>query len=163
MRNIHLCLQPYLARKCSYALQKCEFVISYFGTAVNQNRAGNESYFPIIIIILSQISCYLTGISADGQHWALVLYFQGKTHPEGTRKRASALLENLVYGCYVHLRIVHQTVGPAWMNHCMYCPGNRFSNVIIRHQHASPTQRIDPGGQTVRPLATTRVRLTPCV
>ena len=25
--------------------------------------------------------------------------------------------EKVVDGCYVHLRIVHQTDGPAWMNH----------------------------------------------
>ena len=50
-----------------------------------------------------------------------------------------------VYGCFTHLRIFHQTDGPAWMNHCTYCPGNGFSTVIICHQHASTTQRIDPG------------------
>jgi len=49
------------------------------------------------------------------------------------------------------------------MNHCTYCPGNGLSTVIIFHQHSSATQRIDPGGQTMRPPATTRMRLTPCV
>ena len=67
-----------------------------------------------------------------------------------------------MYGCYVHLRIVHQTVGLAWMNHCTYCPGNGVSTVIFCHQHASATQRIEPGGQTVGPPATMQVRLTPC-
>ena len=65
----------------------------------------------------------------------------------------------MVYGCYVHLWIVHQTVGPAWVVQAI----NRLSTVIICHQHASATQRIDPGGQTVRPPATTHVRLTPCM
>ena len=32
-----------------------------------------------------------------------------------------------------------------------------LTTVIICHQHASATQRIDPGGQTVRPPATTRM------
>ena len=47
-----------------------------------------------------------------------------------------------VYGCFTHLRIVHQTDGPAWINHCTYCPGNGLTTVIIRPQLASATQQI---------------------
>ena len=48
----------------------------------------------------------------------------------------------LVYGCYVHLRIVHQTDGPAWMNHLTNCPVYHFATVTFRHQLACTTQRI---------------------
>ncbi len=27
-----------------------------------------------------------------------------------------------IHGCFIHFRIVHQTVGPAWMNHLTNCP-----------------------------------------
>ena len=54
----------------------------------------------------------------------------------------------MVYGCYFHLRIVHQTDGPAWMSHYTYCPGNGLAIVIILHQLVSATQRIAHAGQT---------------
>ena len=33
-----------------------------------------------------------------------------------------------IHGCFTHLRIVHQTVGPVWMNHLMNCPVCHFAN-----------------------------------
>ena len=36
--------------------------------------------------------------------------------------RLDFCLQKTVYGCFTHLRIVHQTDGPAWMNHLTDCP-----------------------------------------
>ena len=51
-------------------------------------------------------------------------------------------LGNSVHGYFTHLRIVHQTDGPAWMNHLTNCPLYHFATVTFRHQLASATQRI---------------------
>ncbi len=40
-----------------------------------------------------------------------------------------------VNGCYVHLRIVHQTDGPAWMNHLM--KGDNVISELSRNFHYS--------------------------
>ena len=34
----------------------------------------------------------------------------------------NAYMKNTIHGCFTHLRIVHHTDGPAWMNHLMNCP-----------------------------------------
>ena len=39
-------------------------------------------------------------------------------------------LQNRINGCFIHLQIVHQTVGPAWMNHLMNCPVYHFATVM---------------------------------
>ena len=49
----------------------------------------------------------------------------------------------MVYGCFTHLRIVHQTDGPAWMIHLTDCPGHGLPTVTIRRQLGSSTPRID--------------------
>jgi len=35
----------------------------------------------------------------------------------------------MIHGCYIHLRIVHQTVGQAWINHFTNCPVYHFATV----------------------------------
>ena len=35
----------------------------------------------------------------------------------------------LIHDCFIHLGIVHQTVGPAWMNHLTNCPVYHFDTV----------------------------------
>ena len=41
---------------------------------------------------------------------------------EGNKCRLCILIRNWIHGCFTHLRIVHHTDGPAWMNHLTNCP-----------------------------------------
>ena len=53
-------------------------------------------------------------------------------HLYSGKKQKQVLLEyivKMIHGCFIHLRIVHQTVGPAWMNHLTNCPVYHFATV----------------------------------
>ena len=52
-------------------------------------------------------------------------------------------LGNSVHGYFTHLRIVHQTDGPAWMNHLTDCLGHGLPTVMNRRQLASATRLFD--------------------